>query len=250
LARDPLARTWDPVAEGKEIKEKLQVEASRVPDGIKADVRVVLALEGDTASLIQQVADDENSSLVVIGARGRGRIVSSLLGSISKDVLRYGNSHVLIMRYKTLASGEMSKFCEKIFSKVLIPIDFSGTSEYAISYLNSLPGINEVLVLSVVSKGETDEQLEANLSKVRKQMDDLASMVDKSGRKANYRVEVGHPAEKILEMAKKEDVSLIAMSAQGAKAMKEHHIGSTAYDVANNSDRPVLILRPTKMAMS
>jgi len=153
------------------------------------------------------------------------------------------------MRYKLLAGGEMGKFCERVFSKVLIPIDFSGTSEYAVSYLTSLTGIDEVVLVSAISKGETDEQLEANLGEARKKMDALALTMDKRGKIATYIAEIGTPAEKILEVAKREDVSLISMSAQGAKAMKEHHIGSTAYDVANNSDRPVLILRPSKMAM-
>jgi len=249
LARDPLARIWDPVAEAKETEEKLRAEAGKVPKGIKVNVKVVSALEGDTASIIQQVADEEKASLVVMGARGRSRIISALLGSVSKDVLRYGNSHVLIMRYKALEGGEMGKFCERVLSKVLIPTDFSGTSEYAVSYLTSQTEINEVVLISIVSKGETDAQLESNLTEARKKMDALAGTLDKRGMKATYRIEMGNPVEKILEVAKKEEVSLIAMSAQGAKAMKEHHIGSTAYDVANNSDRPVLILRPSKMAM-
>jgi nucleotide-binding universal stress UspA family protein len=39
------------------------------------------------------------------------------------------------------------------------------------------------------------------------------------------------------------------MSSQGSVAIKKGRIGSTAYDVANSADRPVLILRRSKIAM-
>jgi len=39
------------------------------------------------------------------------------------------------------------------------------------------------------------------------------------------------------------------LSSQGAVAMKRGQIGSTAYDVANSSTRPVLILRRSKMVL-
>jgi len=46
-----------------------------------------------------------------------------------------------------------------------------------------------------------------------------------------------------------QDVSLIAISSQGAVAIKKGRIGSTAYDVANSASRPVLILRRSKIAL-
>ena len=62
------------------------------------------------------------------------------------------------------------------------------------------------------------------------------------------RVIVGHPVEEIRSFAEKEDVSLIAISSQGAAAIKKGRIGSTAYDVANSATRPILILRRAKIA--
>jgi len=53
----------------------------------------------------------------------------------------------------------------------------------------------------------------------------------------------------IQSLAEKEDVSLIAMSSQGASAIKRGRIGSTAYDIANMAQRPVLILRRSKITM-
>ena len=58
-----------------------------------------------------------------------------------------------------------------------------------------------------------------------------------------------HPVEAIRYEAEMQDVSLIAMSSQGAVAIKKGRIGSTAYDVANSASRPVLILRRSKIAL-
>ena len=55
--------------------------------------------------------------------------------------------------------------------------------------------------------------------------------------------------EAIRYEAEVQDVSLIAMSSQGAVAIKKGRIGSTAYDVANSASRPVLILRRSKIAL-
>ena len=67
--------------------------------------------------------------------------------------------------------------------------------------------------------------------------------------KVTPKVIVGHPVEEIRSLAEKEDVSLVAISSQGAVAIKKGRIGSTAYDVANSVTRPVLILRRSKIAL-
>jgi hypothetical protein len=104
----------------------------------------------EVASAIQRVAEDEMVTLVAMGARGKSLIRSVLLGSASRNVLRYGNMHLLIMRYRNLEGVDPNKHCEKIFSKVLFPTDFSQPSEAALSFLKGLPGIGELLLLNVV----------------------------------------------------------------------------------------------------
>jgi len=85
VARDPLARVWDPVAEVKEAEKSLMNEKGSIKTpGINVRVKAVSVLDGEVASAIQKVAADEKISLVVMGARGRSRIKSALLGSVSR----------------------------------------------------------------------------------------------------------------------------------------------------------------------
>jgi len=250
VARPAITRFWDPVAEVKVAEKRLteMKSAVKVP-GVSVKVKAVTVLEGDVASAVQRVAEDELVTLVAMGARGKSLIRSVLLGSASRNVLRYGNTHLLIMRYRNLEGADLKEHCEKIFAKVLFPTDFSQPAEAALSFLKGLPGIGELLLLNVVSKGETDEEIEANIAQAKEKIDELLSELSKEGMNVTSKVVVGHPVEAIRYEAEMQDVSLIAMSSQGAVAIKKGRIGSTAYDVANSASRPVLILRRSKIAL-
>ena len=250
ISRSVITRVWDPVAELKEVEARLMEEKKLIDaPGVEVKVRAVSVLEGEIANAVQRVAEEENVSLVAMGARGKSRIQSVLLGSVSRNALRFGDTHLLIMRYKVLDSGEMEMYCDRIFSKVLFPTDFSQPAEVALSFLKSIQGIGELVLLNVVSTGETDEEIEENQAAANKKIEDITRDLEKSGMKVTPKVLVGHPVETIRTVAEEENVSLIAMSSQGAIAIKKGRIGSTAYDVANSVDKPVLILRRSKIAM-
>lgn len=250
ISRSAITRVWDPVAELKEVEARLMEEKKLIAaPGIEVKVRAVSVLEGEIGNAVQRVAEEERASLVAMGARGKSRIQSVLLGSVSRHALRFGDTHLLIMRYKILDSGEMEKHCARVFSKVLFPTDFSQPAEVALSFLKSIQGIGELVLLNVVSDGETDEEIEANVATATKKTEEIAGELNKGGMKVTPKVVIGHPVEMIRTVADEEDVSLIAMSSQGAVAIKKGRIGSTAYDVANSADKPVLILRRSKIAM-
>lgn len=248
VARDPLARTWDPVAEARDAEKKVAAEARGIKaPNVAVKARAVSALEGDVAGMINTIADRENVDLVMMGARGKSIIQSAILGSSSRNVLRFGDRNLLIMRYKTLSEAEkgtFEKYCAHIFSKVLVPTDLSEPSEAAISMLRSIPGIGEIILLHVISKGETKEEIDTDTANATERLNEIASTLSGSGLNVRSQVVVGNAIEEIRAMAEKEDVSLISMSSQGRAALKSGRIGSTAYDVANSSSRPVLILRP------
>ncbi len=250
ISRSVITRVWDPVAELREVEARLMEEKKLIDaPGVEVKVRAVSVLEGEIANAVQRVAEEENVSLVAMGARGKSRIQSVLLGSVSRNALRFGDTHLLIMRYKVLDSGEMEMYCDRIFSKVLFPTDFSQPAEVALSFLKNVQGISELVLLNVVSTGETDEEIEENQAAANKKIEEITRDLEKSGMKVTPKVLVGHPVETIRTVAEEENVSLIAMSSQGAIAIKKGRIGSTAYDVANSVDKPVLILRRSKIAM-
>ena len=106
-----------------------------------------------------------------------------------------------------------------------------------------------ILFFILVSKDETDEEIEANIVQAKQKINELFSELTREGMNVTSKVVVGHPVEAIRYEAEIEDVSLIAISSQGVVAIKNGRIGSTSYDVANSASRPVLILRRAKIAL-
>jgi len=73
IQRTAVERVWDPTAEVAEAKEKIE-EQKRYLEALRIEVktRVETIMEGSIAKTIQRVADEENATLIMVGARGRG----------------------------------------------------------------------------------------------------------------------------------------------------------------------------------
>lgn len=261
VARPTLTRFWDPTAEVKDAEKKLAEEKKyiKVP-GIDVKTRAVSALGREIAGAIKMVASEENVPIIIMGARGLSLIQSALMGSVSRNVLRFGERHLLIMRFKSVGGTEgleffkeprsirgegarLEKFCANLFSKVLVPTDFSQPEEAAISFIKSISGIGELVLLHAVSKGETQADIDANVKNATEMLEGISQELSEEGLKITTRVVVGDPVEQIRTLAEEADVSLIAMSSVGKDTMLTGRIGSRTYDVANTANRPVLVVR-------
>ncbi len=66
---------------------------------VRADVIVNAITQGTVALAILEIAETENVSLIIMGARGINPIQSLLLGSVSSSVLRHAKTNVLIMHF-------------------------------------------------------------------------------------------------------------------------------------------------------
>jgi nucleotide-binding universal stress UspA family protein len=66
---------------------------------ISVDVIVNAITQGAISHAILEIAETENVSLIVIGARGINPIQELLLGSVSSSVLRNATTNVLIMHF-------------------------------------------------------------------------------------------------------------------------------------------------------
>jgi nucleotide-binding universal stress UspA family protein len=267
VSKDLKAKTWDPVSEVKKAETRLAKEKTLIKSpGVKATVRAVsVVTKGDIPMAIQRVASEENVQLVVMGARGKSFIQSIVLGSMTRSLLNLGDKHLLIMRYKmpgdtgSVLVGDkgisskvaeppkglkmLDKFGPKILSKVLIPTDFSQPAEAVVSSFKSMVGVGEIVLLHVVSKGESEEEIQIAINDATEKLNNISREMGNDGVKVTPCIAVGSPMEEIRSMADKEDVSLIAMSSVGENALRVGRIGSVTYDVANTANRPVLIVR-------
>ena len=214
--------------------------------GLKVKTKVDVITEGEVYREILRTAENEKVSLIVMGARGKSQIKDLLLGGVSTKVVRHAKTNLLIMRYKLVEDLEgvkHEKFCPMIFSKVLLPTDFSEFAGKTISFIKNIKDIKEIDLLNVVSKGETEEEIEENVNEAKKGLGDIKEELGRAGFMVKEHVRVGNIPEEIISTAEDEDISLIAISPHGKGWFKELLVGSTTCAVVRRANRPVLVVR-------
>jgi len=212
-------------------------------------VTTVIKTSSDTAGAILETAEELGISLIIVGARGNSLVEGILLGSTSMAILRRSRTNVLVMRHKIIEgltgkTYEMS--CPMILSRVLCPIDFSKFSDSAIAFISTTKGVGEVILLHVVSQGETEAEIDDALKKANGQIEVIRSNLAKQGINVRTIVGKGNPTFEITRIADEEDVSVIWMSSHGKGWFRELLLGSTAYTVAMHAKKPVIIIRNPK----
>lgn len=249
IQRSTIARVWDPADEVEKARkmieeQKLYLEALRF--SVKARVEVIM--EGDISKTIRNVADEEKATLIMMGARGKGRVSSLLLGNVSRNVLLYGHTNLLIMRYKILEGENMGWFCRSLFTKVICPTDFSIPAKDAILFIKEFKRVGEIGLQHVVASGESDEQIDAAVQEAAGKLHAIAREIERPGMKVSVHVQVGDAPQEISSLADREGASLIAMSSHGAGWLQQMVVGSTTYETARIANRPVLIIKAEEKA--
>jgi len=212
---------------------------------VHVDVIVNAVTQGTVSQAILDIAEEEKVSLVVIGARGINPIQELLLGSVSSSVIRHGTTHVLVL-HRDPAREVTDASCapgQTLFSKVLIPTDFSEPAGEALALVKTIPGIQDVVLLHVVSRAESQPDIEIAVTEAQARLVEIRKEFSGAGVSVTTHVRVGDPTEMILSVAEEDEVSLIAMSAYGTDWLRKFLLGSTTFAVVRRTKKPVLILR-------
>lgn len=222
--------------ENRQALSKAGVKAAAV---IETIVNVIT--QGDIPLTIREKAETENVSLIMMGARGKNTIQSILLGSVSANVIRHATKPVLLMRFppESRTGGR-----RHLFSRVLVPVDFSGPSQNALALLKGIPGTGQVILLHVVDRGESAEEIHEAIRDAKEKLEKIKKDLAGTGIAAETMVHIGYPPDEINATAEREDVTIILINPQGegwTRELRSLLLGSTTSAVVRRAARPVLI---------
>ncbi|HEX7365423.1 MAG TPA: universal stress protein [Dehalococcoidia bacterium] len=227
--------------------------------GVKAEPVI---LYGNAADKILDFTAEKEADLVIMATHGRSGITRWWMGSVAEKVISEATAPVLLVRSKRSKTAQTSDK-RAVIHKILAPLDGSDIGEVALPYAEAIAAKSTAAVnlLQVISPPGT---VEANLlggpdwSKFVKAMHDAGENYLKSvserlncrEAKVTYEVLTGDPADKIVEYAAANGVSLIAMSTHGRTGIARWVLGSVADKVLHGARIPILLVRSPKMIVA
>jgi len=238
----------------REFKSSVLEDVRRVVDEARAtlaprgfDIETEVAI-GNPKEEIARIAREWGADLVVLGARGLGRIKRFLLGSVSLAVARHVSCPVLVVK------GRARKL-----ESVLVAMDGSEDSFQALRFLLSLPPARrtKLRLLSVVEPirypTSAPGAVRGHLTRMLKEIEnerrgELESVLEKAAAELEGSITrvtrstpTGDPADVIVAAA--HDSDLVVVGARGLGGMSRLLLGSVSEKVLRYAPCSVLIVK-------
>jgi nucleotide-binding universal stress UspA family protein len=212
-----------------------------------ATVRTRLVVGGDPAEVILATAETERDGILCMATHGRGGLLSTVLGSVAKQVVCRSTRPLLLAgpRCRTaLLPAERGR--------MLICSDgsaFSGSiASTATSWCDRLelePWFTEVVGPDENPEPSHHPVPNREVEAARKRLDELIAASPTSTETARTEVLHGEPGRSIASFAEQLPAALVAMATHGRSGFTRLTMGSVATEVVRHAPCPVLLTRPT-----
>ena len=141
-----------------------------------------------------------------------------------------------------------------MYQSILVPLDGSELAENILTEVEELALLLKARInLVFVSKAHvlpgvnpTDAQVRV-VKRAQEYLENLKEQLADKKMEIGIHTPYGNPADKILEVCKRHQIDLIAMSTHGRSGIGRWLLGSVAEKVVRHSEIPVLLLRSHKM---
>lgn len=235
-----------------------KVELDKIASSLKrpgVEVDAVVA-EGRAADVILEEITTFAADVLVVGTRGRGGIVTSVLGSVSAELVDRAACPVLVARRTTLdrivlAEDGSTAAAAGAQTIARLPI-FSGKPVHVVSVVDvpfpvvfADPTGTGTAVDAYRAYEQSMPQLRAtHAAYARERGADLAA----KGFITTTEQREGDAASEIIEAAKAHDADCIVIGSRGQTGFRRFMVGSVARSVLFHSSCSVLIVHPSPVA--
>jgi len=205
----------------------------------------VLTAEGGVWAVVEAVAQQKQADLIVVGTNGRRGIGKFILGSVAEEILRRAKCPVLTVGPHAPAEPPR----EAKFKKIVYATDFGEGSQAAAAYAVALAEEHQahLTLLHVIQEPKTEQLVPAGELEAAA-LDRLRALVAGEAElwcEPKAVVRHGVPAEKILEVAKREEADLIVLGVRKFNGVVRatHLARAVAHQVVAEATCPVLTVR-------
>ena len=238
-------------------KVYLKALTRRYKEEFKRSVSSII-LNGPVARTLTRYARDIGADLMVMTSHGRGGVRRAWLGSVADQLIRATELPVLVVR-----PGEDGQVPGVYVGQILVPLDGSPLSESAIEPAAALAKLweAEIELLQVVPPVAVNSDpampfpatYDDELTGIRRDtaedyLRDLSERLRNQGTRASGTAVVSQTglAQTVLDLARPERVSLIAMATHGRGGLRRLVLGSVTDKVVRAAPMSVLVVPPRR----
>jgi nucleotide-binding universal stress UspA family protein len=234
---DPFALHDELVSSGRAVLHRATTRAVLRRPALSVHSAVVTV---DPAQALVEVS--ERASMVVVGSRGRGRVASVVLGSVSEDVAGRAMCPVVVLR---------PQFDDRPRHGVLVGVDGGGRVEPVLelafheAWLRGLPVTVVHTVWDSVAATtplHTDAGVEPDTAVVRRRLEAAVAPFAEQYPEVRVRVSLGHgaPSDCLLSAADDQDLVVVGHHQRHGIGRLMH--GSVALAVLEHASTPIAIV--------
>ena len=224
-----------------EVKKNIQENLDKIVKDVEKQtgLRVsTMIARGTVYEKVVEVADMINAVFIIMGTTGSGSIKSRFIGSNALRIVRSSDVPVITIKGKEHRNG-----CKNI----ILPLDLTKETREKVNFTVELAKLNNATVHLITVLFTSDEFV---VNRLTRQLQQAKTFVEGAGIKCEAEIiktVTGEKsvAEAIVDYAHKKDGDLVVIMTQQEVNFTQMFIGSSAQEVINKSDVPVLSIIPS-----
>jgi nucleotide-binding universal stress UspA family protein len=198
---------------------------------------------GSPAELILTTAKEQGADLVVLGARGIGKIQEKVFGSVSHRVMTHATCSTLVVK-KPVRS----------IQHVLIPLESEEDGEVMVRFMKKNPFREPVsaTIMHVIPYSEPTWPMSSLIHpNFRQEMitggekitNQVVEELKKLGHQTKGVVQGGTPSHMIIEEGTKNGADVIMMRTHSRSGVSRFFLGSVSHSVVHGTESSILLVR-------
>jgi nucleotide-binding universal stress UspA family protein len=227
------------------LRRDLTAKVNQLLGDEQAEIRIQVGF-GRAADHLIQLAEEEQSELLVVGTHQRKGLSKVWHGSVSQGVLHHARTSVACI--PAAASAECSTEAVGVVKHVLAATDLSDLGNRAVAHAYSvLPAGGTVFLIYVVDPDHAAQTSSAGGDPITRLNALIPNEAPTREIKTHVEVVGGRDAAAVIAaLAERVGADLICMGSHGRTGLSKALFGSVAQGVLTRSARPVLLIRPPR----